>query len=185
MKNLLLTALITILAGSLALAQTQREEIYPQQASIKHNQAVKKFSRDYVTLFANSSLLGNLQQGIMDVNQMAKIGIYGNENTAYLEQNGNWNIGLINIEGNNNEASLNQQGNRLYSNLNLIGDYNKLDVLQDGTNLQNYIQLRGNNLSFNVEQTNSGLQLLQNGARSIPLRIQQTGGIIPIIIENH
>jgi len=185
MKNLMLTALITVFAGSLALAQTQREEVYPQQASIEHNQAVKTFSRDYVTLFANSSLLGYLQQGLMDVNQIGKIGVSGNNNTAYLEQNGNLNIGLINITGNNNEANLDQQGNRLYSNLNLIGNYNKLDVLQVGINLQNYIQLRGDNLSFNVEQTNSGLQLMQNGAHSIPLKIQQTGRIIPLIIQNH
>jgi len=180
--------LILLLAGTLAIstkAQKLDREIYPKQASIEHNDAVKSFSGDFVSFFSNSPILGNLQQMSMDANQVANIRTIGDENMAILSQMGVSNIGIINILGNENNASLEQRGNRLFSVLDIRGNSNSLDVLQDGMDLQNFLQITGSGLAFDVHQTNAGLQLMQSGMGSIPMSIQQTGRSIPIIISNN
>lgn len=184
MKNLMFAMLITAFTAGVVMAQ-ETEEVYPQQSSIVHNDAVISFSQDYVITNPNNYLPSFFQDADTDINQIGNISITGNYNIAYLSQIGNQNIGMINIEGDNNEANLNQMGSSLYSNLNLIGNYNRLDVLQEGSDLQNYIKIGGNNLQFSVEQDNLGLELTEIGSSTIPISIQHTGEIIPIIIENN
>lgn len=184
MKNILLICLIMVLGALSAYGQGHSSEVYPKQASIEHNDAVKKFSRDVVSFFGRSPMFGGLQQRGMDVNQFANITTIGHENVAILSQMGNWNIGMIDIEGNNNRTTLEQRGDRLYSQLDVNGNFNRLNVRQDGTDLQNFIYLSGNGLDFGLTQTNSGLQLMQSNPGSIPLTIQHSGRSIPIIIHN-
>lgn len=185
MKTFLLTMLMVGMLTISSQAQKLDREIYPEQASIEHNEAVKSFSGDFVSLFTNSSVLGNLQQMSMDANQIANIQTFGDENFAMLNQMGVSNIGVINILGNENNASLEQQGDRLFSILDIRGNRNSLDMLQDGVDLQNFLQITGSGMAFDVQQTNAGLQLMQTGVGSMPMYIQRSGRSIPIIISNN
>lgn len=185
MKTYILTMLLVGLFAISTQAQKLDREIYPKQASIEHNEAVKSFSGDFVSLFTNSSILGNLQQMSMDANQIANIRTIGDENMAALSQMGVSNIGIINILGNDNNASLEQRGDRLFSILDIRGNRNSLDMLQDGMDLQNFLQITGSDMAFDVQQTNAGLQLMQTGFGSMPISIQRSGRSIPIIISNN
>ncbi|HEX6982044.1 MAG TPA: hypothetical protein VF181_04730 [Balneolaceae bacterium] len=184
MKTLILFILMSTAIASASMAQKTDREIYPKQVSIEHNEAVKSFSGDFVTAFLSNFSLADLQQASKS-SLFSSINMIGNENVAFLIQEGLNNAGMINILGRKNEAKLSQRGQNLFSILNLFGNYNNFEMVQQGTGLQSYLNLGGSGLNFEAFQTNSGMTLIQRGPGAIPLTIHQTGQAIPIIIRNY
>jgi len=187
MKNI--TSLIAIwgLAFTMAFAQDKgtNSEVYPEQASIEHNEAVKNFSRDFVTAFPAFSGLNSLGGILSGMENSASINMAGSDNIAGISQRGYNILGRINIEGDNNNMQLIQTGLNLSSNISIDGNFNEFGMTQLGVGLQNNIQISGSNLQFNALHTNFGFQLQQQGMGSIPLSIQTTGRSVPIIIQNN
>lgn len=181
MRTLILYLIFIGVFISAAIAQ-ENQEIYPQQASIDHNQAVKNFSSDYMSALQNNSQL-NLQQ-LSDGISSALINVEGNENLTVLSQQGYGIVGLIDIKGHNNQTSMQQNGSNLLSVLEIEGHSNKFDMKQTGNNLQNYFQIFSSDANFELQQNNSGMQFRQSGTGTIPLSIQQSSSK-PIIIRNN
>jgi len=187
MKNLTLYSFVFLIFPFLGLkAQDSNQEVYPEQTSIEHNQAVKDFSSRYVFTLTGSGLsLENLQQAAAGTNQFALINTVGDNNIATLIQTGGiGNAGLIDILGNQNKASLNQNGSNLLSILEIKGNLNQFNMDQLGSNLQKHVLIDGTGLQFDAEQTNAGFKLMQTGS-SIPFTLEQNGGSLPIIISNN
>lgn len=170
---------------SVATAQTKGREVYPEQASIEHNSAVKSFSGDYISAFSENVALTNLSQRTNDAGNFAAVNVKGIENISLLSQQGYNIIGVIDIDGNGNRASMRQSGNDLLSILSMKGNSNQFDLTQQGSGLQNYFKIYGSNTNFEAHQTNYGMRLEQAGGGGIPLSIQQTGVPTPIIIRNN
>lgn len=185
MKKLTLAFVLVALMAPWAIAQNSEFNIpqVNQNSKILNNRS-PLLSKDFIGLFANSSIIAGLQYLAIDASQVAHINTMGNDNTATLTQNGYNNVGIININGNGNEAGLMQNGNGLLSAINMSGNYNTLDVVQNGSALQNLILLDGNGLNFDILQNESGVQLTQTGS-SIPMQIRSTGRRVPIIISSH
>lgn len=181
-KGLLCILLIAGLSVPAAWAQINIQQITQTEEFDKGS--IITSEDDVFGVFLNSPFLGNIQQLAIDANQVARITIEGSNNDATLTQSGQSNIGIINITGNNNIAGLTQNGSDLFSAINIDGFSNELDVSQTGNDLQNLILLQGSGLNFDIVQNTSGVQLTQRGS-SIPLQIQHTGSIIPIIIRNN
>ena len=187
MKTITLLIAIWGIACAIAFGQEQQtqKEVYPQQASIEHNEAVKTFSRDFVTAFPAFNGLNSLGSSLSGINNTANINMMGSDNIAGISQRGYNILGGINIEGDNNTTQLTQMGLNLSSNINIEGNFNEFGMTQLGIGLQNNVQISGSNLQFNALQTNFGFQLQQQGMGSIPLSIQTTGRSVPIIIQNN
>ena len=187
MKKTILLIVIWGIAWTMAIAQNQqnRKEVYPKQASIEHNDAVKNFSSDFVTAFSGLDLFHDLGFSLSGMNNTGSIDVLGSNNISVLSQQGYNIFGDINIEGDNNTTQLNQAGLNLSSVIDIMGDHNSLGMTQFGIGLQNHLQISGTNLQFNALHTNFGFQLQQQGVGSIPLTIQNTGNSIPIIITNN
>lgn len=183
-----LTIICFLITGGISVSQAQKsnQEIYPKQASIEHNQAVKDFSSRYVSTLSGSGLsLENLQQAAAGTNQYAVINTVGDNNIATLIQTGGiGNAGMIDILGNQNKAGLYQNGSNLLSILEIKGNLNQFNMDQLGNNLQKHMIIDGTGLQFDAEQTNTGFQLKQTGS-SIPFSLEQNGGSLPIIISNN
>jgi len=165
--------------------ESKKQEIYPKQVSIEHNDAVQHFSRDFVTSLYDRSQALNLQTLSSSFNNIASVYMMGDENTAVLKQLGSGNIGLINIWGSYNETSLTQEGQNLFAQLGIKGNGNTLEFDQSGSYNGAVFFLLGDGMDYKASQTNAGMQLLQGGATSIPFSIQHTGGTIPIIISHN
>jgi len=188
LKNILMINAVIIFSFNfgVAIAQDANQEVYPEQISIEHNQAVKDFSSRYVSTLTGSALsLENLQQAAAGTNQFALINMVGDNNIATLIQTGGiGNAGLIDILGDQNKASLNQNGSDLLSILEIKGNLNQFNMDQLGSNLQKHVLIDGTGLQFDAEQTNAGFKLMQTGT-SIPFTLEQNGGSLPIIISNN
>jgi hypothetical protein len=186
-KNITLFVFIWGMALTTAFSQSKNvnKEVYPVQASIEHNEAVKNFSRDYITAFPAFNGLNNLGGTLSSMENTAIINMIGSDNNAGISQRGYNIMGVINIEGSNNNTQLIQTGLNLSSNINVEGNFNEFGMTQLGIGLQNDIQISGSNLQFNALHTNFGFQLQQQGIGAVPLSIQNTGRSIPIIIKNN
>lgn len=179
--------LILCLCGAVVArthAQQHNENLSIKQIAQGNNAGLNALTDDDLWgVVASFPFLADLQQAAIDANQVAKINVVGNLNTAVLTQFGFNNVGIINIIGNENDAALTQEGSDLLSILNIQGNLNELSVTQDGETLQNYIEVNGDGISFNVLQNNMGLIYSQDGA--VPITIERTGRIVPIIITNN
>lgn len=191
MKTLLLTLSIVLGTALLASAQqssgSSKPEIYPQQVSIHHNDAVQHFSRDFRTArtFGQSLNLFSLM-GDVNFNNLSAVGLRGNENTAVLSQVGSGNVGIISVIGSNNDTSLSQNGNNLYALLGIDGSGNTLDFSQTGSYNGAAFLLNGNGMDYKASQTDAGMQLMRGGRTSIPFTIRHSGpSTIPIIINHN
>lgn len=182
MRTIIFFILFSGLLTSTTVAQ-ENQEVYPQQASIEHNQAVKDFSREYFSAMGNNSSF-NLQQ-LSDGTSYALVNMEGSKNNAYLSQNGYGITGLMDISGSDNQSSMYQSGANLQSILEIEGHANQFNMMQTGNNIQNHFQIYSSGTNFEVQQNNSGMQFRQSGTGSIPLSIQQTGSSRPIIIQNN
>lgn len=158
------------------------QEVYPKQVHIEHNDAVKSFSKDYVSLFRTSDL------GLFADHENGSIGnisVTGSENVSFLLQQGYGIKGFIDVVGDHNLTSLQQQGGDLMSTLDIQGNQNQMDMTQQGFGLSNSIQLFGSGSNIDAMHTSQGLFLQQSGPGVIPLTIEQKGRPSPLIIRNY
>lgn len=184
MKKLILIILLVAVTVSLSRAQQTTGDVSIQQVTKSFDNGSVVSSENFDGIFANSMFISELQQMLVDANQVARINLEGNNNTASIVQDGTNNVGVIDITGSANSSTLFQDGSGMLSAIGINGYGNKLDVTQKGTALQNLILLEGQNLDFNVLQNAAGVKLTQTGS-SIPLQIESTGSTVPLIIRNN
>lgn len=181
MKTLII-AILTVLLGSLgAHAQNVDREVFPEQVSIEHNQAVKSFSRDFViTLPAASPADRDLPA--ID-RQTAMVTQRGDMNTLNLIQSGTQNYAEIATIGNRNTVDWSQFGKGNWVKLNLIGDDNNFEGNQRGIANQLNLNHTGNGVNQSFNQIGNSHYLEFNGV-GIPMSVTQRGNGAAIIIEN-
>lgn len=170
-----------MLGMSAAISQSVDREIFPEQVSIDHNQAVKSFSGDFVTMSA-STLSENNEPPEVSV-QTAIVNQFGMENMVLLKQSGELNYANITTRGDLNEVEWIQDGMRNWVSIKLDGTNYDVTGKQDG----NYNELRLDYEGAGVEQS-----FLQDGNRLFlefsgvptPMTVTQRGDGAAIIIKN-
>ncbi len=178
----LIAIIVFVLTGAVgAYAQNVDREVFPEQVSIEHNQAVKSFSRDFViTLPIFTPEIRDLP----DVDrQTAMITQTGADNTVTLEQTGALNFANIATIGNNNTVDWSQIGMRNWVKVELIGDDNTIDGDQFGRGNQLNLNYTGDGLNQSFLQVGNSHYLEFNGV-GIPMSVTQRGNGAAIIIEN-
>jgi hypothetical protein len=177
--------MIILFIPTSVIAQDSNKEVYPEQVSIEHNEAVKKFSKDYVLTRPGFLSVGETSPSALGLSNLAEINVLGSENIITLKQLGTGLVGYMDIKGDLNEASIFQKGTNLESILQIQGNANQFDLLQEGVDLANNFEIIGSGMSFDAVQTNTGFELNQTGVGAIPLSIEQIGGVVPIRIESN
>ncbi|MEX2478843.1 MAG: curlin repeat-containing protein [Gracilimonas sp.] len=184
---LLLTTLFLIMGSSSIFAQMANRdaEVFPEQVSIDHNEAVRSFSRDFVTADANfNSGLESVLQSMQMLSQLVLVSETGNNNTIRLSQDGFNNFIFTGLNGDKNELEVEQRGDNNAASFRILGNYNELSLLQEGSY---NIFSRSYNSDFNqgqFSQSGIGLNMQIEGQNSIPLIIEQRGQGSGILIEN-
>ena len=187
MKKVLTLLLFGGLLSTCVFAQgVEREvDIFPEQVSIEHNDAVKKFSKDYVTAGQFSSGIGSFINSILQADQLAIINQFGNENIASITQSGSNNYAMINIVGDQNDIGIEQDGNWNAAGLTFIGDQNEFSLIQRGfLNVFKRVQVTDGYQGQYI-QNGFSLGLEVRGTNGIPMSIEQTGQNMGILIENY
>ena len=182
MKTLLTIVILIFLGTSASFSQSVDREIFPEQVSIEHNQAVKSFSGDFVTMSA-STLSENNEPPEVSV-QTAIVNQFGMENMVLLNQSGELNYASITTEGNFNEVDWSQIGMRNWVSIKLDGSNYDVTGKQNG----NYNELRLDYEGAGVEQSflQDGNHLfLEFSGVPIPMTVTQNGDGATVIIENH
>jgi len=183
--NILLVLFLFTITDGLAQEKERKADIFPDQVSIEHNEAVQRFSRDFVTSLADRREgTQALNDAVNGANQVAIINQFGLGNAASIFQTGFGNFASINLVGLDNEAAIYQRGDDNESRINLIGINNELSILQDGSNNTFNVDFLGAGLNQDVSQVGNNLSIQTRGI-GIPLRIEQTGQGAGIIIENN
>lgn len=176
---------MSVISISTALGQISEKEVYPKQASINHNEAVKNFSKGFVSNYWGGAFIDSEFELGSGFNKTATINVMGSDNISILSQYGYGLTGVMNIQGSNNKTSLSQTGTDLMSILNIEGSHNEFNMNQYGSGLSNFVNVSGLGLQFDARHTNYGFEMTQQGVNSIPLSIQQTGRTVPITIKNN
>lgn len=188
MKTAGLLTLLLLVSGWLIQAEAQTSqnpgEVFIQQASFDHNDAAKRFTADFTTMF---NLDFDAFAGSEDASNTAIVNQYGNNNTTGITQNGWGNKGLVNLLGNNNTTGLLQSGSDNQFILNLEGNANTVNGLQQGDENSLRIDLIGsaNNQTFTQIGNNLTMELVDDGSGGVPLQIEQRGDGASIVIENY
>lgn len=186
MKSLL--GLLILLAFGMAELQAQNGnnpgEVFIRQAPFDHNDAVKQFTGDFVTMFEMDFDAFD-ESG--EYSNTAIVNQYGNNNTTGITQNGWGNKALVNLLGDNNSTGLVQDGSDNQFILNLQGDDNSVSGEQVGSQNRLRLDLIGtvNNQTFSQMGNNLTIELIDNGNGGIPMQIEQRGNGANITIENH
>lgn len=186
MKNLLIVLVLCVLCFEFADAQTNQNpgEAFIEQATFEHNDAVRLFTSDFVTMFEMDF---DMFEGFGDDTNVAIVNMFGNNNLSDVAQSGWGNRALVNILGDRNTTGLEQRGNSNRFILNLEGSDNKLRGEQLGSENTLRIDLMGSaqHQSFSQVGNNMLFQMIDNGNGSVPLQIEQRGNGASVIIENH
>lgn len=188
MKNIVIVLMFIGLLTSIAVAQgvEQESEVYPEQASIEHNSAVKAFSQKYASLGRIISGNFSVADFINPANQLAIISQIGNDNYSQITQSdGGSNVALISIVGDDNEASVDQYGYDNFASLNIFGNSNRYSLDQIGNNNTFLGGIRDNGYESSYTQRGNGIRLELQGRNPMGLIIEQTGQGFGIIIENN
>ncbi|MDZ7806589.1 MAG: curlin repeat-containing protein [Gracilimonas sp.] len=187
MKQAFILILLAGLFSVSAFAQgVEREvDVFPEQVSIDHNDAVKKFSKDYVSSGIYRSGLSSFINSIMQADQIAMINQFGNDNIASISQTGNRNEAYVTIIGDRNEAGVEQYGNDNFALLKILGDDNKYGLLQEGNDNRFVGGIFTNGYQNNYTQSGSGLSFTLQGPNSMGLMIEQIGQGFDLIIETN
>ncbi|WP_340104018.1 hypothetical protein [Rhodohalobacter sp. 8-1] len=186
MKRLLLLLIIALAGFYRVDAQTSKNpgEVFIQQASFDHNDAVKQFTGDFVTMF-EMDFDAFAESG--ENSNTAIVNQYGNNNTTGITQNGWGNKALVNLLGDNNTTGLLQQGSDNQFILNLEGNDNTLTGTQQGS--QNKLRMdligSGTNQTFTQMGNNLTIELIDNGTGGVPLQIEQRGDGASVTVENY
>ena len=186
MKQLIIL-LILVLAGTFgANAQTSQNpsEVFIQQASFDHNDAAKRFTADFSTMFYMDFDAFN-ESG--ENSNTAIVNQYGNNNTTGITQNGWGNKALINLIGDYNTTGLEQSGSKNQFILNLEGSNNSVNGQQRGSQNSLRLDLVGtlNNQTFSQIGNNLTLELVDNGSGGVPVQIEQRGDGATVRVENY
>ncbi len=182
MKTLLTIVILIFLGTSTSFSQSVDREIFPEQVSIDHNQAVKSFSGDYVTMSA-SSLSENDEPPEVTV-QTAIVNQFGMENMVLLNQTGELNYANITTEGSFNHVDWSQIGLRNWVSVELTGNQNRITGEQRGDFNQLRLNYEGDGLDQSFLQDGNYQTLEFNGVGT-PMTVTQTGDGATVIIENH
>ena len=158
--NILMILFLFTITDGITQEKDREVDVFPDQVSIEHNEAVQRFSRDFVTTLADrregTQALDNAVNG---ANQVAIINQFGFGNTASIFQNGFGNFASINLIGLKNEAKIDQRGNDNESRINLIGINNEFSILQDGSNNTFNVDFLGVGLNQDVSQIGNNLSI--------------------------
>lgn len=186
MKKLILILIVALAVAFEADAQTSQNpgEVFIQQASFDHNDAVKQFTGDFVTMFEmNFDAFDDSGEN----SNTAIVNQYGNGNSSGITQNGWGNKALVNLLGDNNTTGLLQQGSDNQFILNLEGNGNTLTGTQQGS--QNKLRMdligSGTNQTFTQMGNNLTIELIDNGTGGVPLQIEQRGDGASVTVENY
>lgn len=164
-----------------AFSQSVDREIFPEQVSIEHNQAVKSFSGDYVTMSVSTRSEDHKPPEVSV--QTAIVTQIGMENMVMLNQTGELNYADIITRGNLNEVEWLQDGRRNWVSIELIGNQNTIIGEQRG----NYNELRLNYEGDGLDKSflqDGNHQLLEFSGTPIPMTVTQRGDGATVIIEN-
>ncbi|MCC5925868.1 MAG: hypothetical protein JJU41_04840 [Bacteroidetes bacterium] len=186
MKTALFTLLLATLVTHLVSAQNNSREVFPEQVSIEHNEAVRSFSGDFVTAHNVGSAQGSTMANMSGMTgNMSFLNILGMMNFVDASQNGNANLFSLTIEGDENTAGITQRGSGNEAQIQLIGNNNTLNTLQHGrSNLLN-MNIFSNGLMHNTQQIGNANQIMIQGEQRTPLQIEQRGNGIGIVIEQN
>jgi len=183
---LLLIIMIGVFCYGHADAQTNQNpgEAFIEQATFEHNDAVRQFTSDFVTMFAMDF---DAFDGFGDDSNVAIVNMFGNSNRSDVSQSGWGNRALVNILGDRNSTGVEQRGNSNRLVLNLEGSDNEFEGVQLGSDNSLRIDLIGSaqNQSFSQIGNNMSFHMIDNGNGSVPLLIEQRGNGASVIIENH
>ncbi|MFP8488070.1 curlin repeat-containing protein [Gracilimonas sp. Q87] len=187
MKKFLTILLFTVLITGTVVAQgVERDvDIFPEQVSIEHNDAVKQRSQQYVSMGRPLTALNTFINSIMQADQTAIINQFGNDNIASISQTGNGNNAYVTILGDRNEAGVEQYGDDNFALLKIIGDDNKYGLLQEGNENKFVGGIFTNGYQNNYTQSGNGLSFTLQGPNSMGLMIEQIGQGFDLIIESN
>jgi len=186
MKKVILILIVALAGIYEADAQTSQNpgEVFIQQASFDHNDAVKQFTGDFVTMFKMDF---DAFDDSGENSNTAIVNQYGNGNTSGITQNGWGNKALVNLLGDNNTTGLLQQGSDNQFILNLEGNDNTLTGTQQGS--QNKLRMdligSGSNQTFTQMGNNLTIELIDNGTGGVPMQIEQRGDGASVTVENY
>ena len=180
---------VLILASEFAVAQTSNNpgEVFIRQATFDHNDAVKKFTGDFVTLFGSEMDFDAFDQYDTEGN-VAIVNQFGDNNNSTLIQNGIGNMARMNIFGNRNTTGLAQNGNDNLFILNLKGNDSIINSAQNGVNNLMRLNLIGSfpNQIFSQKGNGHTIELFDAGnGGGVPMQIEQRGNGASVIIENY
>jgi hypothetical protein len=186
MKKLLLVCLLAVLGWHQADAQTSKNpgEVFIQQAAFEHNDAVKRFTSDFTTMF-NLDFDALNESG--NESNTAIVNQFGDGNSSSITQNGWGNKALVNLLGDFNSTGLTQSGSDNQFILNLEGDNNSIVGEQRGSENTLRLDLTGSlkNQTFSQRGSNLTFELVDNGNGGVPLQIEQRGQGATVRVENH
>jgi hypothetical protein len=186
MKGLILLITLGLTCVFQAGAQTSQNpgEVFIQQASFDHNDAVKRFTGDFTTMFDMD--FDSFSES-SEYSNTAILNQYGNNNQSSVAQNGWGNKALINLLGDNNSTGIVQNGSDNQFVLNLEGSNNSVSGEQVGSQNRLRLDLIGtlNNQSFTQIGNNLTVELMDNGSGGIPMQIEQRGDGASVMIENY
>lgn len=187
MKKRLILILLASFIGTTAYAQgVERDvDVFPEQVSIEHNDAVKKFSKDYVSSGIMSSSASSFINSILQANQLAIINQFGNDNIASISQSGNGNQAYVTIFGDRNEAGVEQYGNDNFALLKILGNDNEYGLLQEGNDNRFVGGIFTNGYQNNYVQSGNELTFELQGPNSMGLMIEQFGQGFDLLIETN
>ncbi len=181
MKTLIFLSIFLLFGALNVHAQNSGREVYPEQISIDHNQAVKNFSGDYVSVLPLTS--SDLIDTPVSIGHVANISIIGIENMVNVHQAGLGNTAGIKVDGNFNDIDLRQDGMGNRSAINLIGSQNTIEGFQQGSYNNLNVNYSGSGLNQRFHQLGNH-QTIEMSGIGTPISITQTGDGATIFIEN-
>lgn len=183
MKTCVSTVALLFAWFSLAVAQTSQNpgEVFIEQASITHSDAVKQFTGEFATTLFNTI---DIFPDKIRSDQSTVIIQKGAGNRAFLEQDGILNTALLNLIGADNNTTLIQAGNRNSSVIKLTGSDNLVDFLQLGKDNRLEVNIIGSGLNQQFEQFGNNHAMQVSGI-GLPIQVSQAGNGVSVIIETY
>ncbi|MBP3191740.1 hypothetical protein [Natronogracilivirga saccharolytica] len=181
MKTLAIISAFLLTGYTSVLSQNSEREVFPEQVSIDHNEAVRGFSGDFVTM---NPTAGRTDEDLPETSQnTAIISLIGMENMVMLEQIGSMNRAALSINGDGNDAEFTQNGIGNTASVNVVGSDNFIRGWQEGNYNHIGLNYEGSGTQQQVQQLGNHQSAEFNGV-GMPLTITQSGDGARVIIEN-
>lgn len=181
MKTLAHIIILLLLGFANAFSQNSAREVFPEQVSIDHNEAVRGFSGDYVTM--NPAAVRPGDDVAESRENTAIITMRGMENMVMLEQTGSLNRSIVSVTGANNEIKYSQDGFANTQSINIAGDQNFITGWQEGNYNHIGLNYSGSGVEQRFQQNGMNQSIEFNGV-GIPISVSQSGDGARVIIEN-